>query len=81
MYYMKLRRLELLANYGDYLGQELKEIWADLKAVATVAGPEVQKAAQGVVKRLGKIRKCTRMGPCTRLSLGLPLALQSNNIF
>ena len=30
MHYIKLRRLELLANYGDYLGQGLGEIRADL---------------------------------------------------
>ena len=33
MHYMKLRRLKLLVNYSDYLGQELQKIWADLKAV------------------------------------------------
>ena len=48
MHYVKLRRLEFLASYGDYLGQELQEIRADLKAAATVTGPEVQKAAQGL---------------------------------
>ena len=46
MGYIKLRRLELLANYGDYLGQELQEIRADLKAAATGAGSEVREAAQ-----------------------------------
>lgn len=45
MQYVKLRRLELLANYGDYLGQELQEIRADLKAAATSSGSEVQEAA------------------------------------
>lgn len=42
MYYVNLRRLELLANYGDCLGQELQEIRAKLKAVAVSAGAEVQ---------------------------------------
>ena len=45
MHYVKLRRLELLANYGDYLGQELQEIRLDLKAAATGAGSEVREAA------------------------------------
>ena len=45
MHYVKLRRLELLANYGDYLGQELQEIRLDLKAAATSAGSEVREAA------------------------------------
>jgi len=45
MYYVKLRRLELLANYGDYLGQELQEIRADLNAAATSAGSELRDAA------------------------------------
>jgi hypothetical protein len=43
--YVKLRRLELLANYGDYLGQELQEIRADLKAAVVGASSEVQTAA------------------------------------
>lgn len=38
MNYIRLRRLELLANYGDSLGQKLQEIRADLKAAALVAG-------------------------------------------
>jgi hypothetical protein len=42
---MKLRQLELLANYGDYLGQKLQEIRADLKAAAAGASSEVRKAA------------------------------------
>lgn len=46
MYYVKLRRLELLANYGDYLGQELQEIRADLKVAAIGADSKVQKAAE-----------------------------------
>ena len=45
MHYVKLRRLELLANYGHYLGQELQEIRADLKAAATGAGSDVREAA------------------------------------
>ena len=45
MLYIKLRRLELLANYGNYLGQELQEIRADLKAAAVDASSEVQEAA------------------------------------
>jgi hypothetical protein len=45
MLYVKLRRLELLANYGDYLGQELQEIRADLKVAATGARSEVREAA------------------------------------
>jgi hypothetical protein len=45
MHYVKLRRLELLANYGNYLGQELQEIRAGLKAVATSAGSELREAA------------------------------------
>jgi hypothetical protein len=46
-HYVKPRRLELLANYGDYLGQELQEIRADLKAAARAigAGSEVDEAA------------------------------------
>ena len=44
MHYVKLRRLELLANYGHYLGQELQQIRADLKAAATGAGSEVRDA-------------------------------------
>ena len=45
MHYVKLRREP--ANYGDYLGQELQEIRADLKAAtrAIGAGSEVDKAA------------------------------------
>ena len=45
MLYIKLRRLELLANYGDYLGQELQDIRANLKAAATGAGPDLKEAA------------------------------------
>lgn len=48
MYYVKLRRLELLANYGDYLGQELQEIRADLKAAATSGSSEVKGAAMAL---------------------------------
>ncbi|MCJ1306219.1 hypothetical protein MMC08_009037 [Hypocenomyce scalaris] len=45
MHYVKLRRLELLANYGHYLGQQMQEIRADLKAAATDADSEVREAA------------------------------------
>lgn len=45
MSYLKLRRLELLANYGDYLGQELQEIRADLKAAAIGASSDVREVA------------------------------------
>ncbi|KAF6225543.1 hypothetical protein HO133_009543 [Letharia lupina] len=45
MYYVKLRRLEFLANYGDYLGQELQIIRADLNAAAIGVDSEIQKAA------------------------------------
>ncbi|KAI4127372.1 MAG: hypothetical protein LQ338_003248, partial [Usnochroma carphineum] len=46
MHYVKLRRLELLANYGDYLGQELQQIRADLNAAATDADDsKVREAA------------------------------------
>ena len=45
MHYVKLRRLELLSNYGDYLGQGLQGIRADLEAAATGDGSEVQYAA------------------------------------
>ncbi|KAL8721791.1 MAG: hypothetical protein Q9225_001591 [Loekoesia sp. 1 TL-2023] len=45
MQYVKLRRLDLLANYGDYLGQELQEIRADLNAAAKDADPKVREAA------------------------------------
>ena len=43
--FLKLRRLELLANYGDYLGQELQEIRAKLKTAAIGGSFEVQEAA------------------------------------
>ncbi|KAL9133070.1 MAG: hypothetical protein Q9175_005747 [Cornicularia normoerica] len=45
MRYVKLRRLEFLANYGDYLGQELQNIRADLKAAAVDADSEIRTAA------------------------------------
>ena len=38
MYYVKLRRLEMLANYGDWLGRELQKIRAQLKSAATESG-------------------------------------------
>jgi len=37
----------LLAKDGDYLGQSLQEIRADLKAAATGATGEVREAARG----------------------------------
>ena len=48
MLYVKLRRLELLANYGDYLGEELQAFRAGLKIkkAAVDVEPEVRKAAQ-----------------------------------
>lgn len=46
MYFVKLRRLELLANYGDYLGYEVQGVRAELKAKAIGASPEVQQAAE-----------------------------------
>ena len=45
MCYVKLRRLEFLANYGDYLGQDLQEIRADLKAAAIGASSAIRQAA------------------------------------
>ena len=45
MTYVKLRRLELLANYGDYVRQELQVIREDLKKAATGASFEVRTAA------------------------------------
>lgn len=45
MHYVKLRRLELLVNYGDYLGQKLQKVQADLKAATTGAGSELREAA------------------------------------
>jgi len=45
IHYVKLRRLELLASYGDYLGQKLQESRADLKAAAASACSEVEEAA------------------------------------
>jgi hypothetical protein len=52
MYYVKLRRLELLANYGDYLGQELQEIRRDLKAAAAAATDGSDEVRQASI-RLG----------------------------
>ena len=51
MYLINLPRLELLANYGYYLGYELQGIRANLKAKATGASSEVQKAAQKLEPR------------------------------
>lgn len=45
---VKLRRLEFLANYGDYLGQELQGLRANLKAAAKGAGSELREAAQAL---------------------------------
>lgn len=45
MFYVKLRRLEMLANYGDWLGQELQEIRAKLKSAAQESDdPELREA-------------------------------------
>lgn len=46
MLYVKLRRLELLANYRNYLGQELYHIRADLKAAFTGASSELNEAGK-----------------------------------
>ena len=46
MQYVKLRRLEFLANYGDYLGQELQLFRADLKKAAIGNTFEIEEAAQ-----------------------------------
>ena len=46
MYYVKLRRLEMLANYGDWLGQELQEIRAKLKSAAQDSGSTELREAQ-----------------------------------
>ncbi|KAI9808903.1 MAG: hypothetical protein M1826_004020 [Phylliscum demangeonii] len=51
MLYVKLRRLELLANYGDYLGHELQGHRADLKAAAAGGSGEVQDAAKELGSR------------------------------
>lgn len=45
IYIMKSLQLELLAIYGDYLGQELQGIRANLKAAAISSSSKVQKAA------------------------------------
>ena len=62
MLYVKLRRLEFLANYVDYLGQEQQEIRLDLKAIAMGASSEVRVAAIDVAGELagavvGNLRK------------------------
>lgn len=44
MMFVKLRQLELLANYGDYLGQELQEFRADMKEAAKGGSEEVRNA-------------------------------------
>lgn len=51
IYFVKLRRLELLANYGDYLGYELQGIQAKLKVKAIGASSEVQQAAEKLGSR------------------------------
>lgn len=48
MCYVNLRRMELLANYGDYAGQKLQEIRANLKAAAADASDEVHHAAKAL---------------------------------
>ena len=47
MLYLKLRRLEFMANYGDYFGQQMQEILVDLKAAAIGASSEVREDAIG----------------------------------
>ena len=44
MAYVKLRRWEMLANYGDYLGQSMQNFRAELKESAKTA-PEVKTAS------------------------------------
>lgn len=46
--YLTLRRLELLANYGDYLGQEPQEIRFKLKRAAVGSSTEVRDAASAL---------------------------------
>lgn len=46
MHYVRLRRLEFTANYGDYLGQELQGIRADLKEAAKGASSEIRSATR-----------------------------------
>lgn len=48
MQYVRLRRLELLANYGDYLGQELQDIRSDLKAAASGSDSDIQNASRNL---------------------------------
>lgn len=45
MPFVKLRRLELVANYGDYLGHELQFFPADLKAAAISNDVEIAEEA------------------------------------
>ena len=45
MAYTDLRQRELLFNYGDYLGQGLQEIRADLKVAATQGSYKTKQAA------------------------------------
>ncbi|KAI9723304.1 MAG: hypothetical protein M1812_001187 [Candelaria pacifica] len=44
MHYVRLRRMELRANYGDYLGQTLGDSTTRLKAEAETSGDEVKNA-------------------------------------
>lgn len=43
--FVKLRQLELLTNYEDYLGHELQELRAGLKEAAKTGRKDVQKAS------------------------------------
>lgn len=43
--FVKLRQFEMLANYGDCLGQELQELRAELKQTARFGGKDVKEAA------------------------------------
>ncbi|KAI4213847.1 MAG: hypothetical protein LQ351_003542 [Letrouitia transgressa] len=58
--YMKLRRMKMLANYGDYLGQDLSNIRSHLKAVARARNnDDLREAARllgdpGVVKTIAR---------------------------
>lgn len=46
--YLQLRKLELLANSGDYVGQELQQIRAHLKLVSIEADDQRQATAAGL---------------------------------
>lgn len=45
MLYLNLRWLEFMANYSDYVGKELQEVRADLKAAAIGANSGVREIA------------------------------------